>query len=81
MKVPGKSANEPTWFQLLSHVCSFYGVGTVKAGKKVVDNWGLTLGLFPGPFPTWEGTYVSGISRDVMYTLYPYVSIYAFVYG
>ena len=43
MKVLGKSANEPTWFQLLSHVCSFYGVGTVKAGKKVVDNRGLTL--------------------------------------
>ena len=34
MKVPGKSANEPTWFQPLSHVCSFYGVGAVKAGKK-----------------------------------------------
>ena len=43
MKVPDKSANEPTWFQLLSHVCSFYGVGAVKAGKKVVDNRGLTL--------------------------------------
>ena len=43
MKVPGKSANEPTWFQFLSQVCSFYGVGAVKAGKKVVDNRGLTL--------------------------------------
>ena len=44
-KVPGKSANEPTWFQFLSQVCSFYGVGAVKAGKKVVDNRGLTLEL------------------------------------
>ena len=43
MKVLGKSANEPTWFQLLSHVCSFYGIGAVKAGKKVVDNRGLML--------------------------------------
>ncbi len=43
MKVPGKSANEPTWFQFLSQVCSFYGVGAVKVGKKVVDNRGLTL--------------------------------------
>ena len=43
MKVLGKSANEPTWFQLLSHVCSFYGVGAVEAGNMVVDNQGLTL--------------------------------------
>ena len=33
-KVLGKSTNEPTWFQLLSRVCSFYGVGAVKAGKR-----------------------------------------------
>ena len=43
MKVLGKSANEPTWLQLLSHVCSFYGVGAVKVGNLVVNNWGLTL--------------------------------------
>ena len=43
MKVLGKLANEPTWFQLLSHVCSFYGVGAVKAGNMMIDNWGLTL--------------------------------------
>ncbi len=48
MKVPGKSANEPTWFQFLSQVCSFYGVGAVKAGKKVVDNRGLTLSMASG---------------------------------
>ena len=53
MKVPGKSANEPTWFQLLSHVCSFYGVGTVEAGKKVVDNRGLTLKVV---YNHWTGT-------------------------
>ena len=49
IKVLGKSANEPTWFQLLSHVCSFYGVGAEKAGKKVVDNRGFTLNPY-----TWR---------------------------
>ena len=38
-----KAANESTWLQLLSHVYSFYGVGTVKAGNMMVDNQGLTL--------------------------------------
>ena len=48
MKVLGKSVNEPTWLQLLSHVCSFYGVSAVKVGNLVVDNQGLTL-LFATP--------------------------------
>ena len=43
VKVLGRSANEPTWLQLLSHVCSFYSVGTIKVGNLVVDNQGLTL--------------------------------------